>query len=565
MSAEVAIPGPRDRSATPSSRSGRRAKSSKPLALPFGSAPLDTEEGRQFLQERIALVSLVAFSLSAFAFVASHLLMMGSVTHGFWTCMEQHGGWWHVAAAGMSLSAWLVTRRGRLSHPALVVVDVAGTLLALTAYALMAASDTGMWGNRLDLVMMLIVMIVLTVRAVVVPSSVSHTVMVSLAGTLPVLWLAHHNASIMSPELLRGITPWAAVAYMGIWTTMCVAVAALASRIVYGLRAEVAEARRLGQYVLDEKIGEGGMGAVYRARHALLRRPTAIKLILPERAGAGALARFEREVQLTAQLSHPNTVSIFDYGRTPDGVFYYAMELLDGVDLQTLVERFGPQDPSRVVHVMTQVASSLAEAHAIGLVHRDVKPANVILCERGGMPDVAKVVDFGLVKDVASLGRDLTLSRVDTLLGTPLYLAPESLVAPNQVDGRADLYALAAVGYFLLSGRPVFEASSVMEVCAQHLHAEPERPSARLGEPLPRELEDILLRCLAKKPEERFATAGQLRDALLASSVPPWGPALASAWWQQHGKAARQREATPARRPSERDTIAVDYADRAAE
>jgi len=307
--------------------------------------------------------------------------------------------------------------------------------------------------------------------------------------------------------------------------------ATLASQVIYGLREQVREARRLGQYTLEQKLGEGGMGVVYRARHAMLRRPTAIKLLPPEKAGAAALERFEREVQLTARLSHPNTVAVFDYGRTPDGVFYYAMEYLDGADLHTLVREDGPQPPARVVHVLRQVASALAEAHGIGLIHRDVKPENIILCERGGIPDVAKVVDFGLVRDLEHAS---SLSRAEVVQGTPLYLSPEAIRAPEQVDGRSDLYALAAVGYFMLCGQHVFTGATLVEVCAHHLHTQPAAPSERVGRPLPAALEALLLECLDKNPARRPASASVLvaRLASLAQDH-PWSDADARAWWDR--------------------------------
>lgn len=274
------------------------------------------------------------------------------------------------------------------------------------------------------------------------------------------------------------------------------------------------------------------MGAVFLAQHALLRRPTAVKMLFSERVGPEALARFEREVRLTATLTHPNTVSIYDYGHTPDGAFYYAMEYLDGVDLERLVSRFGPQPPARVIHLLQQACASLAEAHARGLVHRDIKPANIILCERGGVPDTVKVVDFGLVKDVGA-GSDAALSRADMILGTPHYMAPES-VRGASVDGRADLYALGAVGYFLLTGGPVFDAASPLEVCSLHLSEEPEAPSARAGTTLPERLEALVLACLRKEPGERPASAAELRRALLACEVPPWTEEDARAWWASH-------------------------------
>jgi serine/threonine-protein kinase len=285
--------------------------------------------------------------------------------------------------------------------------------------------------------------------------------------------------------------------------------------------------------MLEEKLGEGGMGVVYRASHALLRRPTAVKLLVRERAGDRAIQRFEREVRLTARLTHPNTVTIYDYGRTPEGVFYYAMELLDGIDLEELVKTNGPLPPARACHILLQVAGALAEAHAIGLIHRDVKPANIMLCRQIGRADIAKLLDFGLVRELDSV--DKTRSDIHTLTGTPLYMAPESIVNPREVDGRADLYALAAVGYFLLVGAPVFEARTMVEVCGMHLHATPVPPSERLGRPLPEGLERAILQGLAKSADDRFPSAEAFAKELrLASEGVSWTPEEAEAWWATH-------------------------------
>jgi serine/threonine-protein kinase len=297
----------------------------------------------------------------------------------------------------------------------------------------------------------------------------------------------------------------------------------------------------LGPYVLEEKIGQGGMGSVYRARHALLQRPAAIKVMPQAAAGEHAVERFEREVRHTSLLSHPNTVSIYDYGHTPDGGFYYAMEYLDGLDLQALVDSFGPQDPSRVAHLLGQVAASLGEAHARGLVHRDIKPANVVVCERGGMADFVKVVDFGLVKDVET-SADPGITAANVILGTPLYMAPESILSPGTVDARADLYALGALGYFLLTGRPVFNASSVIGICGQHLTATPVAPSKAASRDVPRDLEALLLKCLAKKPEDRPQSAAEFCEALSRCAIEPWTDARAKSWWaasNERGTACR--------------------------
>jgi eukaryotic-like serine/threonine-protein kinase len=238
-------------------------------------------------------------------------------------------------------------------------------------------------------------------------------------------------------------------------------------------------------------------------------------------------------VKLTAQLKHPSTVAIFDYGRTPDGVFYYAMEYLEGGDLEQLVAYSGPLPVARVIWILEQVCRALAEAHALGLIHRDVKPSNVLLCERGGEGDVAKIVDFGLVKDLRADG-DAAQTRDGALAGTPLYIAPESITAPEAIDARADLYSLGALGYFLLVGEPLFQGKNIVEVCAAHLHTPPPAASKRRPE-VGRELDAVLLRCLEKQPTARFASALDLRAALLASAPGErWGATEAAAWWAEH-------------------------------
>jgi eukaryotic-like serine/threonine-protein kinase len=286
----------------------------------------------------------------------------------------------------------------------------------------------------------------------------------------------------------------------------------------------------------------------------MLRRPTAVKLLAPGPAGPERLERFEREVQMTSRLTHPNTVAIFDYGRTPDGVFYYAMEYLEGLNLEDLTRHDGPQPAGRVVHVLRQVAGSLAEAHEVGLIHRDIKPANVILVpQRGGAPDVAKVVDFGLVKD---LDQGTDLSRDDQIAGTPLYLAPEAITAPGRVGARSDLYSLGCVGYYLLTGRPVFEGRNMVEVCGHHLHTRPTPPAERLGQPVPRGLSVLLLSCLEKDPAQRPSFAGAFLAALDAiTEVPSWTAGEARDWWSERGAQAVARvraEAKGARAPLRR-------------
>lgn len=319
-----------------------------------------------------------------------------------------------------------------------------------------------------------------------------------------------------------------------------------AARLTQEARKSALQAKQLGQYTLETKLGEGGMGVVYRARHALLHRPTAVKFLDVEKTNPQTIARFEREVQLTSRLNHPNTIAIYDYGRTAEGIFYYAMEYLDGIDLEDLVNRYGPQPDGRVVQILRQVCGSLHEAHSIGLIHRDIKPANIVLNQRGGMDDVVKVLDFGLVKALDSQ-KQASLTSSGGLTGTPLYLSPEAVQKPDSVDARSDLYAVGAVGYFLLTGTPVFGGQSVLEIIQHHASTPPERPSQRLGQPLGEDLERLLLRCLSKNPAERPATASVLSQEFSACSVTqPWKESDAERWWRTHHPRADQKDG-PAR------------------
>jgi len=308
----------------------------------------------------------------------------------------------------------------------------------------------------------------------------------------------------------------------------------------------VREARQLGQYTLTERIGAGGMGVVYRARHAMLRRPTAVKVLPPDKMGELNLRRFEREVQLTSQLTHPNTISIYDYGRTADGLFYYAMEYLDGFTLTELVEVGGPLPPARVASLMRQVAGSIHEAHQIGLIHRDIKPDNIVVCERGGMFDVVKVLDFGLVKDIRASG-DPALSQVNAIIGTPHYMSPEAITLPSSVGVPSDIYSLGATLYYILVGRQVFQARTLVEICSHHMMTPPEPPSSVLGHPVPERLERLVLDCLAKSAAERPSSAAALERVLSAvAETEPWTQDAAHAWWQEHREALERLQTSRA-------------------
>jgi len=310
------------------------------------------------------------------------------------------------------------------------------------------------------------------------------------------------------------------------------AVAALASALkMLQLKSELGDGRRLGAYVLGRRIGEGGMANVYLARHDLLKRPTAVKLLKPARATDEMIARFEREAQLASSLAHPNTVEIFDYGRTRDGLFYYAMEYLDGVTAADLVTRDGHVPVARAVYLLRQVCAGLAEAHAKGLVHRDVKPENLMVCRRGGEYDVVKILDFGMVKNIASPhSRDLT--RGLRILGTPLYMAPERLNNPADVDARADIYAVGAVAYFLLTGKKLFEAPDDLALTTRILNEEPQRVAAVAPQPIPAELDILVAACLEKKREDRpQRIAGLVETFAALSSELRWTQREAEDWW----------------------------------
>jgi serine/threonine protein kinase len=307
-------------------------------------------------------------------------------------------------------------------------------------------------------------------------------------------------------------------------------------------RRAVLEAKQLGQYTLEEQIGAGGMGVVYKARHALLRRPTAVKLLDVEKATETAVARFEREVQFTSRLNHPNTIAIYDYGCTPEGIFYYVMEYLDGLSLDVLVERFGPQPEGRVIHILHQVCGALAEAHEVGVIHRDIKPANIMINRRGGIADLVKVLDFGLVKAVASV-RDASLTPAGSIVGSPRYLAPEQIERPDEVDARSDLYAVGSVGYFLVTGTPPIRGSGVAELLVKQVREVPEPPSARLGTEVSEDLEALILKCLSKRPEDRPESARALIGALQeCRSAGTWTCADAEMWWRAN--APREDETT---------------------
>jgi serine/threonine-protein kinase len=330
---------------------------------------------------------------------------------------------------------------------------------------------------------------------------------------------------------------------------MLAGVSAVIAHVVYQLGQQVVKAREMGSYELGERIGGGGMGEVYRAKHRMLARPAAIKLIRPEMlSGRGeghemAIHRFRREAEAAATLRSPHTVELYDFGPTADGTLYFAMELLDGLDLETLIRRDGPLPAGRVIHILRQVCASLAEAHARGLVHRDIKPANIHLGRLGLEYDFVKVLDFGLVRSIASDGGADTLATAAGVVhGTPAYMAPEMAMG-QAVDGRADIYSLGCVAYYLASGRLVFEGASGMQMLMRRLSEEPPPLASRTELPIPAALERIVHACLEKDAADRPASAQALSEALAAVPAEPWTEEQARAWWTTRHVAGT--EATP--------------------
>jgi len=526
------------------------------------------EGGRAFLQKRIALFAKVLFVIA----IIGDLLQVGLVTD---VELMQPWSLVQLVYTVMLAAVWWVCSRGVRSVFFSRAAEV-GVLLGCTVCIGMVGSlklpmvaariigETAIpgdehYGHLLGVTLLYMVMSILlgltftvVVRAAIVPSRARRTaVLTALTGIPAILIMAFGAVPLEGVESLRAhighrFETFALVSWT-IWWSFTTLVSVVISQVIFGLRREVSAAKKLGQYTLEKKLGAGGMGEVHQARHAMIRRPIALKLLAPNKAGETNIARFEREVQHTASLSHPNTVTIFDYGRTPDGVFYYVMELLDGASLDELVKIDGAQPPGRVLKIMIEVSGALEEAHGIDLIHRDIKPANIILCRQGGKPDVAKLLDFGLVKSVTG-GEDAAITQADSVTGTPLYMAPEGLTSPESVDARSDLYALGAVGYFLVTGQHVFEGNTTVEVCGHHMHTEPIAPSERRGEPVPDSLSRILLACLEKEPAARPQSATELLESLHScDGVALWTERDARAWWREHGAAVQAlREPGPA-------------------
>ena len=497
---------------------------------------LDTSNGLDFVRERLALVAKTLFlvSFAFYLFLLGSMVLVGGAP--FLAVVRSPVAMGHLAASSTMALLWLLATRSGHSRRSLGALDAIGFIVAPGFLSIMTLNEEGQ-----ILQVLLALTVTVMIRAILVPSRPGRTMLLTALAFLPtvIVCIARHHPT----ELLPGFSPSYQKQYMTLntvlWSVLGITLATISSRVTYGLRRQVAEANELGQYVLEEKIGGGGMGEVWQARHRLLIRPAAIKLIRPQMSGdAGLLLRrFEREARATAALKSPHTVQLYDFGATDDGRLYYVMELLDGVDLDTLVRQYGPLPAERVVHLLRQVCSSLQDAHVNGLVHRDIKPANIVVSRAGTTFDFAKVLDFGLVKlDTDRKGEDdVKLTSEGSAGGTPAFMAPEVVLGVADTDHRVDLYALGCVGYWLLTGKLVFVGKSVVEVMFHHAHTPPSRPSTRSELPIPAALEDLVMDCLEKDPARRPASADAVSTRLAAVALEsPWTVERAERWWEMH-------------------------------
>ena len=446
-----------------------------------------------------------------------------------------------VVSITVAVSVALALRAGRL-RPAIV------TLLALafevvSSYGIAAAEFLHRLGDLASVgwIGMSWVGVWMLLFNVVVPTVPRYAVIAALLSVTSVPAMVLLSISwFPPPSPPSGMTVFFA---FGFPYLLVVIMAYVGARIVYNLGTEVTRARELGSYRLENRLGAGGMGEVWRASHRLLARPAAIKLIKsPEPGTLAAISddtrrRFEREAQVIAQLRSPHTVTLFDFGVTDDGAFYYVMELLDGVDADALIKRFGPIPAERVVHIVRQMCHSLSEAESCGLVHRDIKPANIFLCRYGEDHDFVKVLDFGITKAInkASAETQTNLTVVNVVHGTPAFIAPEQALGSADVDTRADIYSTGCVAYWLLTGQQVFTADTPMGLLLAHAHSTPEPPSSKTQSPIPAELEALILSCLAKDRDHRPSSARDLLRRLDALAFPqPWTEERAREWWRAH-------------------------------
>src|SRR5262245_48462706 len=507
---------------------------------------LDTSNGLEFVQQRIALFAKIIGLLSlAFLIVGvagGMLLPLSSVPEGDILTESLSRTWIsHILGLVLLIVVWQLCERRRFSLATLEWLDAVTLFGACTAWAFFIAPP---WIETIHGAMVSVAMTVVA-HSVMVPSGAGRTMRLSPGAVLPVMVLMWTSLS----QFRTSISPTlesAAVLMTAVFQTLLAAaviwMATITSRTLYDLRRKVREANELGQYALEEKLGSGGMAEVWRARHRLLVRAAAVKLIRPEFLASRhadphqVLRRFEREAMVTAALRSPHTVQLYDFGEAEDGTLFYVMELLLGIDLESLVSRFGPIPAERAIHVLKQVCHSLDEAHQNGLTHRDIKPANIFVSGTGTELDFVKVLDFGLVQlRSVQAAESQNLTTEATIACTPAYAAPEVARGEASYDHRVDIYAVGCVAYWLVTGHRVFEGKSTMQVLFDHASTQPQPPHTRTELPIPADLEQLVMDCLEKNPDRRPTSANLVAQRLSACRVSePWTRDRAEQWWKKH-------------------------------
>jgi eukaryotic-like serine/threonine-protein kinase len=503
---------------------------------------LDTAAGDDFIQQRIALFAKL-ISLIALVFFILGVILAVAFDMPLVLFLTSPSNIANLAGLSFLMIVWLVCRQVRFSLVALEIVDAVALIGTCTAWAFLIEDS---FDESIHAAVISVTMTMLA-RAIAVPSTASRTLRLGLVAVAPLVitmlsWFDDHPSRAGGlPVTAYG--PLMTVIYQSLILASVIAMATVTSRILYDLRRSVREASELGQYALEERLGSGGMGEVWRARHRFLVRAAAIKLIRPDlldsrRGDPGLpLRRFEREALATAALRSPHTVQLYDFGQAEDGTLFYVMELLVGIDLEKLVSRFGPVPPERAVHILKQVCHSLDEAHQNGLTHRDIKPANIFVSAVGTELDFVKVLDFGLVRVLPARtdADQIKLSADRPVGGTPAYTAPEIASGQTSYDHRVDLYAIGCVGYWLVTGKLVFEGDSMLNVLVDHAHTVPPRPHTRTDQSIPAELEQIIMDCLEKDPARRPPSAAVLADRLAAVPLAQqWTRERAETWWSSN-------------------------------
>lgn len=524
-------------------------KKSRKVALVAGNAPSLNTETNSLLQTRLrALVNFILFAnvlLLGITFFGSDYQLFGSHDHYLTVSIIQ--------VLFLCFLCGVLYSQHDHAHSSLKMVEYAlffGQTMFWIFDRFFAVVKDAASGDYTDLLVddresAIPLILLMVVYGMFIPNNwrAAARVVIPMAMA-PVVALT--LVTVLHPELQDRVSLITAPSRLGplyVLLFLVVILSLYGASVTNKMRQEVHKAKKFGQYQLQTQIGKGGMGEVHLAEHELLKRPCALKLIRPEAAGDElALARFEREVQTTASLTHPNTIAIYDYGRAQDNSFYYVMEYLPGMSADELIHECGRISPGRTIYLLRQVCSALADAHSAGLIHRDLKPANIFISERGGLCDFVKVLDFGLVK-LTSDPAALQLTGTQVICGTPMYMSPEQALGESGLDARCDIYALGAIAYSMLTGRPPFEGSSPVSIMIAHARDEV-KPPREIGVELPEDIEAVVLKCLSKSVDDRYADVIALDQALAAcDSAGDWDGQKAAVWWEEFTQKKFQKSA----------------------